>query len=311
MDKKDYLILKELDKNARQSNAEIGKKVILSKDAVNYRIKKLEENGIIKSYYSIIDYYKLGYYLAKVLIKFSNLGEKGEEQIAQWFSKKQFTIWVAKTEGDWDMICTMQIKNLQDLIISLGNFRIAFPTSTAEFQLLLAQDYTWLNEKYLYEKKDENKFEEILIKNQKLDTDRKDEEIVKMLEENSRVPIIEIADKIKLTPEATLKRIQKLKKTEVIKKFKSRINFEALDLDYNHIYISLKDYSKLKEIEEYYKKSDFCTFIMNYQGNYHLHLEWVTKRGEFRDKLKEMKELFGSFISEYHTINIFKEYKLL
>ena len=56
MDKKDKLILKELDKDARQSNAEIGKKINLSKDVVNYRIKRLEENEIIQNYYSIIDY---------------------------------------------------------------------------------------------------------------------------------------------------------------------------------------------------------------------------------------------------------------
>ena len=311
MDKKDKLILKELDKDARQSNAEIGKKINLSKDVVNYRIKRLEENEIIQNYYSIIDYYKLGYYLAKVLNKFANIGEKGEEQIVQWLSKKPTVLWVAKTESYWDVIYTLQVKNLQELIISLESFKTAFPTVTAEFQILLAQDFVFLNEKYLYEKKEENKFENILINNLKIDTDQKDEKIIKMLEENSRMPLIEIAEKIKLTPEAILKRIKKLKKIGIIMRFKARINFEALELDYNHIYISLKDYSKIKEIEEYYKRSDFCTFIMKYQGNYHMHLECVTKRGEFRNKLKEFKELFGNYISEYHIINIFKEHKLL
>lgn len=311
MDKKDTLILKELDKNARQSNAEIGKKAHLSKDAVNYRIKKLEESGIIQSYYSIVDYYKIGYYLAKVLIKFANMGEKGEDQIVQWLSKKPAVLWVAKTEGHWDVIYTLQVKNLQELIVSLENFKTTFPKAAAEFQVLLAQDFVFLNEKYLYEKKEENKFEEVTINNTKIEVDQKDEEIIKILEENSRASLLTIAEKIKLTPEAALKRVQKLKKLGIIRRFKARINFEALELDYNHIYISLKDYSKIKEIEEHYKKSDFCTFIMKYQGNYHMHLEWVTKRGEFRNKLKDFKELFGNSISEYHTINIFKEHKLL
>ena len=45
LDLKDRKILYQLDLNARQSNAEIAKKTRLSKDAVGYRIKKLEEQG--------------------------------------------------------------------------------------------------------------------------------------------------------------------------------------------------------------------------------------------------------------------------
>jgi DNA-binding Lrp family transcriptional regulator len=40
LDLKDKKILYELDFNARQSNASIGKKVGLSKDIVNRRVKK-------------------------------------------------------------------------------------------------------------------------------------------------------------------------------------------------------------------------------------------------------------------------------
>ena len=40
IDLKDRKILYELDLNSRQSNSTLGKKVGLSKDIVNYRIKK-------------------------------------------------------------------------------------------------------------------------------------------------------------------------------------------------------------------------------------------------------------------------------
>jgi len=47
IDLKDRKILYHLDLNCRQSNAQIGKKVRLSKEVVNYRIKRMEEEGII------------------------------------------------------------------------------------------------------------------------------------------------------------------------------------------------------------------------------------------------------------------------
>src|SRR3972149_2971844 len=46
LDAKNRKILYQLDINCRQSNASIGKKVGLSKEVVNYRIKKLENDGI-------------------------------------------------------------------------------------------------------------------------------------------------------------------------------------------------------------------------------------------------------------------------
>ena len=51
LDVKDRRILYELDFNSRQSNSKIGKKVGLHKNVVNYRIKRMEKNGIISLRY--------------------------------------------------------------------------------------------------------------------------------------------------------------------------------------------------------------------------------------------------------------------
>jgi len=58
LDLKDRKILYYLDINSRQSNSDIAKKVGLSKEVVNYRIKRLEKEGIIKGYYTVLDFYK-------------------------------------------------------------------------------------------------------------------------------------------------------------------------------------------------------------------------------------------------------------
>ncbi|MEM0493397.1 MAG: winged helix-turn-helix transcriptional regulator, partial [Candidatus Thermoplasmatota archaeon] len=47
LDLKDRKILYELDLNARQSFGDIGKKVGLSKDSVAYRVKRMEDEGVI------------------------------------------------------------------------------------------------------------------------------------------------------------------------------------------------------------------------------------------------------------------------
>jgi len=62
LDLKDRKILYELDINSRQSFSQLGKKVGLHKDVVAYRVKKLQEKGIIKNFYTELNGYKFGYF---------------------------------------------------------------------------------------------------------------------------------------------------------------------------------------------------------------------------------------------------------
>lgn len=60
-------ILKCLQTNARQSNAEIGRQVGISSPAVNERIKKMEDAGIIKSYTTEVSPFECGYQLQAII----------------------------------------------------------------------------------------------------------------------------------------------------------------------------------------------------------------------------------------------------
>ncbi|MEZ4859318.1 MAG: Lrp/AsnC family transcriptional regulator [Flavobacteriaceae bacterium] len=60
-------ILKCLQTNARQSNAEIGRQVGITSPAVNERIKKMEDAGIIKGYYANISPFECGYQLKAII----------------------------------------------------------------------------------------------------------------------------------------------------------------------------------------------------------------------------------------------------
>ncbi|WP_323788588.1 Lrp/AsnC family transcriptional regulator [Psychroserpens sp.] len=67
IDSLNWKILKCLQTNARQSNAEIGRQVGVSSPAVSERIKKMEDAGIIQSYNTLVSSFEVGYQL-KALI---------------------------------------------------------------------------------------------------------------------------------------------------------------------------------------------------------------------------------------------------
>ena len=61
LDELDNAILKELQKDARVSNAELARRVNLSPPATLTRVRRLEEDGFIQNYAAIINRQKAGY----------------------------------------------------------------------------------------------------------------------------------------------------------------------------------------------------------------------------------------------------------
>lgn len=67
IDNLNWDILKCLQTNARQSNADIGRQVGISSPAVSERIKKMEDAGIIRGYHADIAPIEAGYQLKAII----------------------------------------------------------------------------------------------------------------------------------------------------------------------------------------------------------------------------------------------------
>ncbi len=67
LDTSNLFILRELQSDARLSNAELGRRVGLSAPAVAERVARLEESGAITGYHAEVDPRALGYTLGVVL----------------------------------------------------------------------------------------------------------------------------------------------------------------------------------------------------------------------------------------------------
>ncbi len=68
-------ILKCLQKNARQSNAEIGRQVGVSSPAVGERIRKMEDAGLIHGYKTVVSPFEAGYQLKAIIILRAFMGK--------------------------------------------------------------------------------------------------------------------------------------------------------------------------------------------------------------------------------------------
>ncbi|PTX44148.1 Lrp/AsnC family leucine-responsive transcriptional regulator [Christiangramia gaetbulicola] len=67
MDTLNWAILDELQKNARISFSEVGRKIGLTSPAVAERVRKMEDSGIIDSYKVNLSHQKTGYQLRAII----------------------------------------------------------------------------------------------------------------------------------------------------------------------------------------------------------------------------------------------------
>ena len=90
IDIKDRKILYHLDLDSRQSFSTIGHKVRLHRDVVAQRVKKLQDNGILVRFNTLIDNLKLGYITYRFYIKFQYITPDIKNEIINHFVNSKY-----------------------------------------------------------------------------------------------------------------------------------------------------------------------------------------------------------------------------
>jgi len=104
MDNKDTDILRMLSEDCRTSTYTMGKTAKMSPDAVSLRMKKMEENGVIKGYTSMFNLSTLGYHLYTFAIQVKELTPDEEKKFDRFVNSHPQVIRAVKTMGMWDLM---------------------------------------------------------------------------------------------------------------------------------------------------------------------------------------------------------------
>src|SRR3989344_2927099 len=111
LDVKDKRILFELDRDCRQSNSEIARKVGLSKQVVGFRIQKLVENKVISSFFAVIDISKLGFTIHKNFLRLQNMTKEKEKEFIKYAKNYQDVVWASSCDGRYDFVFSTWAKD--------------------------------------------------------------------------------------------------------------------------------------------------------------------------------------------------------
>ena len=282
IDLKDRKILYELDYNCRQSNTHIGKKVGLKKDVVSYRINKLEKEGIIKNYYTVIDAYKLGYYLFRYYINFQYVTPDLRKEIVEFFADYKKTCTVGHSAGKYDLILVIWVDNLNEFhqfwSKALDNYGDYFESrlfSLYIYGLGFRQSFLLNNNRA----EDRNHIE-IFGAGERAKIDNIDLKLLNELSLNARANLLSLANVINCSSQTVNYRIKRLQKNGVIQSFRVNLDFSKFGLKRYKADIYLKEYKQRKSIIAYIKNNPSLIYISTSTGLSDLEFEVVVESPE-------------------------------
>lgn len=310
---KDRKIIYELDKNSRQTLNEIARKVKLSKDIINYRIRKLEKEGYILGYQTLIDFTKIGYTAIRFYISLINTSPKKENEIISYLTKNPKIFLVSETEGYTNISIGILVKEIYEIKEFQKEFEQKFKPNIKEIKVGIYMDLYHFNRDYLVGKTTSTDKILAVNSNKKIKTDKKDIEILKLLSKNSRIPIIEIASKLKMNANTIAARIKSLEKNKIILGYKIIFGFNKINYNYIKVDLTLNDTSKEKEILQFCENHNNIIYMLWAVGGADAELffeiesieKFLEVMKEMRVKFKEIIEWKYSIFTKYHKFNYF------
>ena len=111
----DRIILEKLQKDDKISLGDLARMTGLASSSVHYRIKRLEDEGVIKGYRAIVDPVKLGYDILAVSFIRSKYDPRTYEKLGNALSRIPGVWAVYFLMGDMDYVVLIRAKNRLDL----------------------------------------------------------------------------------------------------------------------------------------------------------------------------------------------------
>jgi Lrp/AsnC family leucine-responsive transcriptional regulator len=129
-----------MSNNGRIPLHEVGGKVKLSSDGVNYRIKKMIEMGLITGYVPLVNYSLLGYTVYGVLMNIHNLSKEKENKLESFLKNNKNVLWAVKTIGKYNLLMYLSVKESEELHQTLLKMREMFSSDIREYETLIAYE---------------------------------------------------------------------------------------------------------------------------------------------------------------------------
>ncbi len=311
--KTEISVLRELEINSRIAFSKIGKKTRMSQQRVSYIVNSLKKRGIIKGFYTGIDYSKLNLIGFRVYFRINYMSEKRFDKLLEFFESHPNTYWVKTCSGRYDLICTFLASNVSLFNKILRSIMEEFPKQLQNYTILTTIVIRLFGKKYLF--KDMSKTPQMMIGGDKEPEklNNIDIKLLKKLSEDARTSSVKLSQELELTPKTIINRIKELKKRNIIKGF--RMLVDPREINRTAIILLIKYHNVSTKLENnlvnYLKMHPYVTSLVKTLGEWDIEIMIETEDMiQFKKVEREIRSKFGLLIQNIESLQLEKTYKM-
>jgi DNA-binding Lrp family transcriptional regulator len=317
LDNIDKKLLYRLHLNARSPISQIARNTGLTREVVAYRMKKLEQEGVIKAYVAKINQSFFCEGIGTVLFKLAKFDEKRLQEILDFLKAHPAINWIAQLSGTADIVITLLYKNSEALANTLSEIIHFMGHNLKEHHLsLYITEYKFERQGIINFKSPEYPPEPVIsfgeYEKQKITLDKQDILLLKELAKNCRIKNIELAERTGLSEDVVRLRIKKLEQKKVIFGHTITLDINKFGLEAYYLTLQIEQMTKemIAKIAYYAHRNPYIGYCARTAGRYNLVISlYARNRQHFNELLLDMRKHFGTQLADYEFQLNLQEHK--
>lgn len=318
IDTKDRRILTELDMDARMPFTQLAKKVGLSRQVVEYRIKRMQKEEIIFGALAIFDSVVAGFNWYRVLVRLLKVNKEEKDRLISTLKNNEKVMWLGEVGGNWDLVVNFVCRDNFEFNSVFEKLSVEFGSFIRDYEILVYMNVTDLERSYLLSQEKvrhraRKEFFHEMKYNSKLILDGIDWKIIRKLSSNAWKTNIEIAKSLGMTSNTIRNRISIMKKNKLILGYRLFINPQILGFRSHMLFLEITklDTEREKELFSFLKGCENITFLVKHMGKYRIGMEIETETEEkFQEIFVDIRGRFSDIITGFESFPLFKDHAI-
>ena len=294
LDALDRKILLCLEQEGRQPAKAIARKVRSSGDVVEYRMRRMEKEGVIGRHMALVNFSELGYIGYGVFCCF--VGEKRNDAI-EHLREHERVYWLAEFGGRFDLAFAVMARNDFEFYSIFGKIKERLHGALGGWKVAIRMQLMQLPRSYLISSERGEKaaapyFGKALGK-EKLD--EADFSVLKAISQDARMDTVTIAKKLKMPASTVAFRLKKLRERKIIQGFSPQVSCQKYGFQSYQLFLEVEDLDeeKRQKILNYAQGSPNAVFVLETLGEWNFELIFEVKdQREFQAKVAALRVAF-------------------
>lgn len=304
----DKKIIYTLDFDARMPLTNLARKLRISKQVAKYRIDNLTKRGIIRGFYTDINFSKIGFEVYMVYFKFHKMPTSVEENFIKHMQSQEGVGVNISINGKWDYMFDMWAESIMHFKRQYQKVMQDYEKYVKSKQVIIETDFYYFKPKQIYEHVSD---EQITMTGdiEKNTIDTVDRKILIQLCKDCRTQLTGIAKAVKLTPRAVKERIKSLEKKNIILGYRVFIDYQRLGFLHYRVFLHMENHTpevekKLIQFLRYHKTVVSITKTI---GDCELEFRPIVKNvDEFYKLMEELRNNFSDNFKDYESVIYYK-----